>query len=218
MDRRSFLKALLALGVSARFPAELATADAAEIDTAWESASAQWGLFEVSESGALSFANFEAPLTRREAYEFGGVVAIDSGEIESLEPIRSFVTHYYVDLLENAGTDYIEACGLAEQGWADWVDAADASVRADLKAAIDAWLDDAPDWNFEWDYLYKTADAQGAAYDYLQGVDQDTLDHLSIVIVEGEFPGSTYYAAELHIEPEEANAISERLGLGLRFV
>ena len=45
----------------------------------------------------------------------------------------------------------------------------------------------------------------------------DTLDELGIKIVEGEYPGSTYYAAELMGDVEEANVVAARLGVPVRF-
>jgi hypothetical protein len=39
-------------------------------------------------------------------------------------------------------------------------------------------------------------------------MDDDDLDAISVVIVEGEHPGSTYYAAELEVELDIANKVS----------
>ena len=43
-------------------------------------------------------------------------------------------------------------------------------------------------------------------------------DDLDIVIVEGETPGSSYFAAELHGDIDDANERAESLGLPIRFV
>ena len=48
-------------------------------------------------------------------------------------------------------------------------------------------------------------------------MEADILDLLGIVVVEGEHPGSTYYAAELRQPIEAANAAAEALGLPFRF-
>jgi hypothetical protein len=48
-------------------------------------------------------------------------------------------------------------------------------------------------------------------------LDFDTLDALGIKIVEGEYPGSTYYAAELMVAVEAANVVAGRLGVPVRF-
>ena len=48
-------------------------------------------------------------------------------------------------------------------------------------------------------------------------MDLDVLDELGVVVVGGEHPGSTYYAAELRKPVHEANATAEDLGLPFRF-
>ena len=57
----------------------------------------------------------------------------------------------------------------------------------------------------------------GAAKVFFDSLDFDTLDELGIKIVEGEYPGSTYYAAELMGDVEVANAVASRLGVPVRF-
>lgn len=42
-------------------------------------------------------------------------------------------------------------------------------------------------------------------------------EELGIKIVEGEHPGSTYYAAELRVPVEDANEAAARLELPFRF-
>jgi hypothetical protein len=39
----------------------------------------------------------------------------------------------------------------------------------------------------------------------------------SIVIVDGDHPGSSYYAAELRTDIDEANAIARAQGIPIRF-
>jgi len=68
MDRRTFLKSLASLGTSVALPLNLVAAAQSEIDAAWQTASLAWNLFEVSEFRTLSYANFEEPTTRYEAY------------------------------------------------------------------------------------------------------------------------------------------------------
>ena len=49
-------------------------------------------------------------------------------------------------------------------------------------------------------------------------MDQKSCQTLGVKVVEGEYPGNTYYAAELHIGIAEANAAAEALNLSVRFV
>jgi hypothetical protein len=48
-------------------------------------------------------------------------------------------------------------------------------------------------------------------------MDGQMLDALGVVIVEGDHPGSTYFAAELRGAMKVANAVAEKEGLPFRF-
>lgn len=67
MDRRTFLRALAALGVSLPMPLDLVAATEAEIDTTWKQVRDVWGLFEVDDYGTVFYSNFEEPQTRFDA-------------------------------------------------------------------------------------------------------------------------------------------------------
>jgi hypothetical protein len=49
-------------------------------------------------------------------------------------------------------------------------------------------------------------------------MDANSVDLLGVDIVEGEHPGSTYYAAELRGDIDVANRAAEAAGLRVRFV
>lgn len=59
--------------------------------------------------------------------------------------------------------------------------------------------------------------SQGKALPFIQQLDGDIVDALGVVIVEGEHPGSSYYAAELRMPIADANEATELLGLPFRF-
>jgi microcompartment protein CcmL/EutN len=46
----------------------------------------------------------------------------------------------------------------------------------------------------------------------------DDLETLGVDLVEGEHPGSTYYAAELRGDIDEANRAAEAAGIPARFL
>ena len=46
----------------------------------------------------------------------------------------------------------------------------------------------------------------------------EVIELLGIEIVEGEYPGSSYYAAELSMSIDEANKIAEQNKVAIRFV
>ena len=226
MDRRTFLKTLASLGASIALPFDLATASQKEVDAAWQAATNAWGLFEVNEYGTLSYANFEPPKTRRDAYWFSGASEFDADTIEGHWSLNERIKDIYRDALIDAAEndplvdepdlDAIEE--RVEKGWAEWFKRAKGADEAAIEAAIDDWLDAEPDWCNEWEALYKTGTAQGAAYDHFLREDPDVMDALNILVIEGDCPGSSYFAAELRMSPEEANEIAEVHGWEIRFI
>ena len=83
---------------------------------------------------------------------------------------------------------------------------------------IDKWLDEPPDWGSEQDYLPESGTAKGAALEYFQNMAIDKLETLGVEVIEGEHPGSTYYAAELTGDIDVANRAAEASGIPVRFV
>ena len=75
-----------------------------------------------------------------------------------------------------------------------------------------------PGWAFEDDYLPESGTAQGAAMEYFRDMARDELRTLGVKVIEGEFPGSTYYAAEMGGGIDEANHAAEAAGIPARFV
>jgi hypothetical protein len=51
MNRRTFLKTLMALGASLPLPLDLLAATESEIDATWKQVRDVWGLFEVNDHG-----------------------------------------------------------------------------------------------------------------------------------------------------------------------
>ena len=95
MDRRTFLKALLALGVSLPTPLDLLAASEQEIDATWNEARDVWGLFEVGEGGVLSFTNYEK-LDRADAYCLPWAAQLTVEEIEYCSSLQWKVSELYL--------------------------------------------------------------------------------------------------------------------------
>ena len=87
-----------------------------------------------------------------------------------------------------------------------------------MVSQIQDWFSESPDWNSEEDYLPQVGTARGAALLFFSSMDAHTMNLLGVRIVEGEHPGSTYYAAELRGDLNVANQAAEAVGLGIRFV
>lgn len=228
MNRREFLQSLAALGAAIAVPLDaLATLDTAPqivIDEAWRKTTGSWGLFEVNEFGTLSYANFEQPQTRRDGYGFADASDLGLDDIDSHWTLREGIQGLYRDdLLSRArNPDTLEGSPrlerLVEDGWGQWFEKAQGDDRADIDRIIENWLNDDIDWTNEWEHLYTSGTGQGAAYEHFLCEDYEVMDALSIVVVEGDCPGSSYFAAELHISPKEANEIAEHHGWQIRFV
>ena len=58
---------------------------------------------------------------------------------------------------------------------------------------------------------------QGVALRYFDDMARTALDTLGVKVIEGECPGSSYYAAELRRPIAEANRAAEAAGLRVRF-
>ena len=222
MDRRTFLKTLSALvGSALALPGDLASASDAEVDAAWQQVDGDWQLFKVGPTGTLSDARFNPPTTRRDAYELYFISAFDNDDIERTPSLQYHVEALCGEWLDAhpqcAGTAAYEAA--AADDWKTWANTLDAEDRRWLDAGIEAWLDEPPDMCLEWDELQFDATAQGQAYDYFSNyADRDMMDALNIVVIEGCCPGSTYYAAELGMDLDEANRLATEQGWPVRFV
>ena len=55
------------------------------------------------------------------------------------------------------------------------------------------------------------------AKEYFEALDYETQDALGVDIIEGEHPGSTYYAAELRQDIDYANQVARDMGMDFRF-
>jgi len=230
MNRRRFLQTLAALGASIALPLDLSARLADQslpppddvVDRAWTLASRQWGLFEVDDYGTLSYANFEEPRTRREIYNENTVADFDVQRIEARSSLCMLIQDCFRESIEGgAGFDLGMAQDIderVENDWPQWFEQAIGPDRQAIDAQINAWLDDAPDWDAEGEAIYRSGTAQGAAYHYFCSQPREDLEVLGIRVIEGDCPGSSYFAAELHLSPEKANAIAIEQDWAIRFV
>lgn len=93
-------------------------------------------------------------------------------------------------------------------------------LLATVREGLTAWLEHEPDWLQEADYFDEFFRPHEAALRYFSdlGLDRDLQRALGICIVEGEHPGSTYYAVELTVPIEDANQRARDLGIPVCFV
>lgn len=200
--------------------------------------------FEVDGSGTLTMADFWEPKIRSEFYEpvyesWSGSPAHLAEAMDDCEPLAWAVHSIYTEVrdeIQAALNEITETSGAfkrrtaalkarlkampeePEDGVEDWLLALTASEFEDrVVPEIERWFASPPDWNWEGDHLPRDETAQGAALEFFQNMDGDALDALGVTIVEGEHPGSTYYAAELTGDVEVANKAATEAGIAVRF-
>ena len=235
MNRREFIKTLLALGASVTLPLDIAAATDSELEAAWEGAGFA---FDVQDYGTIWVADFNEPATRAEAY---GITLEYVGPKYPGELIRFAESSPLGYRLQEVYEDYRwELLGLADDsetsparraarkllkrlpddpdyGWQIWLEVEPESAWKQFEPVIGRFLDEPPDAE-EWEFLPDSANAQGAAYRYFRDhEDWEVLEKLDIEIVDGECPGSSYFAAELRTPVDEANRIAKALDLPYRF-
>ena len=101
-------------------------------------------------------------------------------------------------------------------GWKSWVEESGAAGVPGFKDEVGKWLQKPVNWlaTESWPEGWS---GQCRALSFFQDQEFAMLKALGIVVVEGDRPGSTYYAAELRGSIEDANAAAARLELPFRF-
>jgi hypothetical protein len=235
LNRRSFLLSLIALGAHYTLSSD---ATAKEVNQVWKEAQAQPWYFEVDDYGTITEPDYPQNET------WGDIFSISSSYLKTPEDVISEVrgcqllnNHFGVlaeDELETLidELDRIEPLAIARrrhikkliaalqadsyEGWVDW-------VRLEGKAGVERFKKEIANWAAEpadysqSDWFPPNYGPQGQAKSFFESLGRDTRQALGVVIVEGEHPGSTYYAAELRNDIEAANETAVDLGLPFRF-
>lgn len=238
INRRNFLLALIAAGASYTLPPK---ATKAQVDKIWLGAQANPWFFEVNDHGTLVDADIQEPqiwadvfdITTNETNSIKNLIR----EIQACPPLSSFmdraldkeIESLKEDLDDDAPANSKEQKALQkkitalkdfrdefEEPWQDWIELEGKKKIAKFNELIEDWLSNPIDW-IQSEWLPVRLGPQGAALGFFQDQTYDLLDALGVVIVEGEHPGSTYYAAELRQGIDEANLKAEAMGLPFRF-
>jgi len=200
--------------------------------------------FEVDSSGTLAMADFWEPKIRSEFYEsaydsWSESPAHLADAMDDCEPLAWAVHSIYTEVrdeIQSALDEISETSGVykkrtaalkarlkampeePENGVEDWLLALTAGEFEErIVPEIEKWFASPPNWNWEDDHLPRNGTAQGAALEFFQNMDGDALDALGVTIVEGEHPGSTYYAAELTCDVSAANKAAAAAAIPVRF-
>jgi len=201
--------------------------------------------FEVRDGRTLHRANYAEAETRADFYE--DVASFWSGSPEDLaeamdecEPLAWEVHRVYSECRDELEWELDEAAAAGaehrkrvtalrarlralprepEDGAAAWLLGLTSNEFEDrVVPEIEKWFGEPPNWGFEDDYLPEMGTAQGAALAYFRDMAAGDLKALGVKVIEGQHPGSTYYAAELRGDIDEANRAAEAAGIPVRFV
>ncbi len=238
INRRTFLQALIAAGASYTLPAK---ATKAQVDMVWAEAQAHPWFFEVNDHGTLVDADIPEPKVWADVFditttETNSIMNLIR-EIQACPPLSSYMDRALDNEIESLEADFDDEdpepskkqkalqkkiAALKgfrdeyEEPWIDWIELEGKSGIAKFNELIDDWLSEPIDW-MQSEWFPVRSGPQGMALGFFQDQPCDLLDTLGVVIVEGEHPGSTYYAAELRQDVDEANHKAEALGLPFRF-
>lgn len=236
LTRRRFLQALAAVGATVALPVSIAVASSEAIDAAWEQALREPWYFVVGEFGTIVDPSIAEPKIRADVFDiWEGSLTHPESLIRAVEPVAPLVSalqayaddhlselEYEVEQMSPrtpgraAKVRLIKAMSHPDDGWKGWVRHEGAEGIGQFRKFVERWLSEPIDWG-ESEWFGRDWGGQGQAYRFFQGMDSETCDALGIVIVAGDCPGSSYFAAELHHEIADANAAAERLGLPFRF-
>ncbi len=235
MNRRTFLASLLAATASAPLPVPFAKATTAQVDDVWHRLLDDPIYFEVDEFQTIRDPRVPEPETRGDIFDDivpptiktpDQLIAIaEPGpmwrRLTDLADERRQEIEWSMDneLPPGERRRLKRVAGLLadpNDGWKHWVRLEGRRSMVGLRKVVADWLAEPIDWD-EHVWFPDDIGSMGAAKVFFESLDFDTLDELGIKIVEGEYPGSTYYAAELMVAVEAANVVAGRLGVPVRF-
>lgn len=233
LNRRSFLQALIAVGAHWVLDAD---ASDVEIDAVWQQAQCSPWFFEVDGGNTIVDPDVLEPQVWGDVFDIS-VSFLKSpqdivDEVNRCEPLRSHFQDLPRDaldvVLEKLEEEDLsraerkrlrrlaEAMEDPDDGWEDCVIFEGAKGVEWFQSEIEDWLTEPINW-LQYDGETIRVGGQGQAYQFFSSLEHDTLKALGVVLVETEHPGSTYWAAELRVSLESANASAEALQLPIRF-
>lgn len=209
INRRRFLGALAGLGAALALPVEPDKATYAQIDKAWEALEATPYVFAVENYGTIAEPT-DKPKVRRDVYD------IDTADINTIDDLIYEVRLYDELRSHFQGLAPEEDENAGDEAWVNWLKNEPATALSILLDELETWLDSEVDW-MQMEYWPTGWGGQGKAMAFFEQLGRDVLNAIGVVIVEGEHPGSTYFAAELYADIAQANAATAQLGLPFRF-
>lgn len=234
-NRREFLQSLIALGAGYSLP-ENATSK--QIEEVWEKAQSDPWYFDVNDSQTISVSGYAQDETWDDIYCISTASLKTPGDvISAINGCQPLVSHFQKltdwaieEIVESLQSDPLPSPQRRRKlqktlkslesdsyyGWQDWIELEGSEGVPRFRDEIEEWLAGPVDYS-QSEWFPMSYGCQGQAKFFFEGLDSKTLDALGVVIIEGEHPGSTYYAAELRQEIGDANSVAQELGLPFRF-
>ena len=211
MNRRHFLQSLAAIGCCIALPGmTLANAPDAIIEEAWQAANRFPLTFYVSSWGTISFGNDDWQRSRSEL--LGLMPVTDrAGLFELADEDWRFAS-----MLEDRRQGCANEGDNEDPDWQGWLGQVPDDAAEELIALANDWIDDDADES-DWELAdLRGYSDRGAALTFFRD-EFEFCDTFNVVIVEGDHPGSSYFAAELRMDVDEANAMANQQGIPIRF-
>ena len=202
------------------------------------SESSETSVFFVGKRGTLSLEGYRGPETRMDAYGISSsyfMTYSDLGlEANTHQPVlwelQNLFTNWRDAEIEtlSSNSSNQDSAEVFQTKWdEDFLDDADNVTNwlkqlskeqfSQVSKAMLAWGSGDPSCDDD-DFIDEPMSGQDMAYQmFSEGCYADEAEVLGIEIVEGDHPGSSYYAAELSIPLAEANKKAEAAGFDLRF-
>lgn len=176
-------------------------------------------IFDVcSHSGELVAANYLPNADRYTAYDVSpDDLRFGEGCYDLLDRIQALRSMIYWFSIEVEG-DHEELDDWETDMVHDFIDTLSGENRAELTRQLQVWFAEEPDLEErDSNDIIRPTDGRQLAFRLFWDCDPEVLDALEIFVVEGDHPGSTYYAAEMRGSVDEANRIAEERGMPWRF-
>ncbi|MBC7548724.1 MAG: hypothetical protein H7224_08825 [Polaromonas sp.] len=237
LNRRELLIALVGMGATIALSSPLSQATHLQIDGVWSALTKDPWYFEVNGQGTILESSNDEPTINSDVYQSISVAYLKTpqdviDEVNIYEELRSHFMHLASNELEQVESDLDDedigkvarqallklrdALQDEDEGWCDWVLLAGKKGVPRFRDAIEAWLGEPVNW-MATDFWPKGWSSQGQALSFFSDLDFHITEALGVKIIEGEHPGSSYYAAELRSGITAANAAAGELGLPFRF-
>lgn len=104
-----------------------------------------------------------------------------------------------------------------EDGWRAMIEIQGIDGLPQHKDLVSKWLAAPVDWD-EQEWFSRNWSGVSRAYNFFQMLARSDQQCLGLTVVEGEMPGSDYFAARLETDVQQANRVALKMRLPIRFI